>query len=167
MPTPTINLQPIGSVRLEDRGAQLQIDDAYRPALMGLAGFSHINVLWWSHLVDDQPSRQQLTVPQLFRHAPDHLGVFATRFPSRPNPLALSVVRLLAVDEQGGVLRIAAIDAEDGTPVLDLKPYMPVVDRVREVRVPAWCRHWPEWYEDFADFDWSAELVPEGERAAG
>jgi tRNA-Thr(GGU) m(6)t(6)A37 methyltransferase TsaA len=159
MPVSTITLKPIGIVRAGETGVQLHIDEPYRPALQGLAGFSHANVLWWSHLADEEEKRQQLTVPRLFRHAPDRLGVFATRFPNRPNPLALSVVKVLAVDLEQGLVDVPAIDAEDGTPLLDLKPYMPVVDRVREVSVPAWCRHWPEWVEDFAAFDWSAEVV--------
>jgi tRNA (Thr-GGU) A37 N-methylase len=48
---------------------------------------------------------------------------------------------------------------EDGTPILDLKPYQPAADRIRDVTVPAWCAHWPQWYEDSAIFDWEGEFV--------
>ena len=162
MTTTDMQLKPIGTVQAADFGFRLQIEAPYRPALQGLAGFSHANVLWWSHLVEGEADRQQLTVGRLFRQAPEELGVFATRFPKRPNPLALSVVKVLAIDLEQGVVDVPAIDAEEGTPIVDLKPYMPVVDRVREVQVPAWCDHWPEWYEDFAEFDWSEEMVPAG-----
>ena len=63
---------------------------------------------------------------------------------------------MLAIDVEGGRITIPFIDAEPGTPVLDIKPYHPAVDRIREVEVPHWCRSWPEWYEDSMTLDWGA-----------
>ena len=80
----------------------------------------------------------------------------ATRSPARPNPLALTAVPVISIDIEAVVVRVPFIDAEDGTPILDLKPYHPAVDRIREVSVPQWCEGWPEWYEDSATFDWGA-----------
>ena len=60
----------------------------------------------------------------------------------------------VAVDVDGGRVRIAYIDAEDGSPVLDLKPYVPATDRIRDVAYPDWAATWPQWYEDSATFDW-------------
>ncbi len=74
----------------------------------------------------------------------------------RPNPLALTPVPVLALEPEQGLVRIPYIDAEPDSPVLDIKPYHPAVDRIREVDVPAWCAGWPEWYEDSMTFDWSA-----------
>jgi hypothetical protein len=59
---------------------------------------------------------------------------------------------------QEGIVRVPFMDAEDGTPILDIKPYHPSVDRIREVRVPAWCATWPQWYEDSATFDWGGAV---------
>jgi tRNA (Thr-GGU) A37 N-methylase len=59
---------------------------------------------------------------------------------------------LLDVDEGSGIVHLAWIDAFDGTPILDLKPYIPVSDRIRDVGVPEWFTDWPEWMEDGADF---------------
>ena len=58
------------------------------------------------------------------------MGIFATRAPLRPNPIALSTAEVLDIDQANGILRLAYIDALDGTPVLDIKPYTPSLDRV-------------------------------------
>ena len=89
---------------------------------MGLEGFSHINVLWWFDRLDSPAYRAVTTSERPYRDAPDRLGIFATRSPVRPNPLALTAVPVLAIDAGGGVVRIPFIDAEPGTPVLDIKP---------------------------------------------
>jgi len=131
-------------------------ESAYRDALIGLEGFSHINVLWWFDQLDSPEYRAVTTSERPYRDAPARLGIFATRSPVRPNPLALTAVPVLAIDVAAGVVRIPFIDAEPGRPVLDIKPYHPAVDRIREVSVPAWCAGWPEWYEDSMTFDWGA-----------
>ena len=149
-------LRPIGGVISDDAGFALHIDEPFREALLGLAGFSHLNVLWWCHLLDE-PEYRAITVSERpYRDAPDQLGIFATRSPVRPNPIALTAVPVLSIDVERGVVRIPNIDAEVGTPVLDIKPYHPAVDRIREVSVPEWCGGWPQWYEDSATFDWGA-----------
>jgi tRNA (adenine37-N6)-methyltransferase len=152
-------LSPVGYVRVNEAGFALVIDPQYRAALCGVEGFSHVNVLWWFHLLDEPVYRTITHCEQPYRNAPPQLGIFATRSPVRPNPLGLSVAQVLHVDQKGGMLHVAYLDAEDGTPILDIKPYHPSVDRVRDVNVPAWCAHWPEWYEDSASFDWCAEFI--------
>ena len=62
------------------------------------------------------------------------------------------------VDVNEGIVGLYYIDDFDGTYVLDLKPYMPSVDRIDNPEVPDWCRHWPKSYEEGADFDWEAEF---------
>ena len=152
-------LSPIGQVRAGPDGHALQIAPEYRPALDGLETFSHILVLWWSHYLDTPEQRSVLVAEQPYRNAPATLGVFATRSPLRPNPVCVSIAPLLRVDQENGLVIVPWIDAEDGTPVLDIKPYHPSSDRVREVQLPEWCRHWPEWYEESGEFDWEAEFV--------
>lgn len=152
-------LKSIGHVRIQETGYSLEIDEAFRPALVGLEGFSHINVLWWCHLADKEDDRQTVVCEHLYRRAPATMGVFATRSPVRPNPIALSIASLLQVDVEAGRVHIPHIDAEDGSPILDIKPYHPSLDRLRDVSVPEWCAHWPQWYEDSAQFDWAAEFV--------
>lgn len=152
-------VSPIGYVRAGADGFRLEIEEAYRPALLGLAGFSHLIVVWWCHLSDTADYRAITRCDQPYRSSPAKLGIFATRSPIRPNPIALSTVVILSIDDANGVISLPYIEAEDATPILDLKPYHPCIDRVREARVPAWCSHWPQWYEDSASFDWAAEFV--------
>ena len=149
-------VESIGRVRIDEEGFALVIDEPYRPALAEVDGFSHINVLWWCHLLDDPMFREMTIAERPYRDAPEQIGIFATRSPARPNPVALSAVPVMSIDATIGVVRVPWIDAEDGTPILDIKPYLPAVDRIREVSTPAWCAGWPEWYEDSATFDWGA-----------
>lgn len=153
----TITLTPIGTVSM---GATtlIRLDEDYAAGLGGLEGFSHILVLWHAH---ENPSWEQasLTISKPYRLAPPRLGVFATRSEHRPNPILLSAVPVLHVDTKKGTIEVPWIDAEDGSPVLDIKPYQPSADRVRDVDVPDWCRHWPAFAEDSADFAWHEEFM--------
>ena len=153
MSTTAYRLDPIGRVRQND-GFSLVIDEAYRAGLVELDGFSHINVLWWCHQLDDPFYRQMVIAERPYKQAPAAVGIFATRSPARPNPIALSVAELISIDRENGIVRLGFIDADDGTPVLDIKPYLPATDRVRETRSPDWCATWPTWFEDSATFDW-------------
>ncbi len=58
-----------------------------------------------------------------------------------------------------GHIHIPFIDAEADTLIIDIKPYHPAIDRVRDLVLPDWCSHWPQWHEDSADFDWASEFV--------
>ncbi len=135
----------------------LRIDEAFRPALEGLVGFGHVVVVFWCHLADTNEFRGLLTCERPYTKGPDRLGIFATRSPARPNPIGITAVPVLEIDVAEGTVRIPFIDAEDGTPILDLKPYQPSLDRIRNVRTPDWCAHWPQWSEDSGTFDWAAE----------
>jgi len=128
-----------------DRGpAELHIAQAYRAALLHLEQFSHVLVLWWAQGHDNDADRATVRVHP--RPAPEHLmGVFATRSPARPNPIAVTVCRLRSVDEASGILHVEDLDAADDTPVLDLKPYLPSNDRVRDARGPDWFPLMAEW----------------------
>jgi tRNA-Thr(GGU) m(6)t(6)A37 methyltransferase TsaA len=155
----TFDISPIGYVRADQGSFCLEIEPEYRPALQGLDGFSHIDVIWWCHLCDDEQYRAVVECDQPYKKAPAKLGIFATRSPLRPNPIAITPVMVLNIDHERGAVYIPYIDAEDGTPIIDLKPYHPCIDRIKDVSLPAWCSHWPQWYEDSASFDWSAEFV--------
>ena len=151
----TVN--PIGYVHTGEDIFYLEVASEYRPALLELADFGYINVLWWFHLYDEY--REIIECDQPYKHGPAKMGIFATRAPVRPNPIALSTVAVLRVDEENGRIYLPYIDAEDGSPVLDIKPYHLCEDRVKEARVPEWCSHWPQWLEDSATFDWAAEFI--------
>ncbi len=106
--------------RLSDTVSEIFIHEEFREGLMDVGEKPHLFVLLWF----DQADRTVL------RATPPHEGVehgvFATRSPDRPNPVALSLVDLISCD--GQVLTVRGLDALDGTPVLDIKPYVPDID---------------------------------------
>ena len=115
-------IQPTGAA---DVPGMVVIDEAFAPGLDDLDGFSHILLLYVFHRVRGTCLRVK---PYLGNE--EH-GVFATRSPHRPNPIGLSLVRLVRRD--GNVLHIAGVDILDGTPVLDIKPYIPQLNPVGDV----------------------------------
>jgi len=138
-----IELTPVG--RIEGPFAQaisnawekavqhIVVDERWTPALEGLEEFSHLIVLFW---LDRIQGAVELKVHPENRRDVPAVGLFATRTPLRPNPIGLQVVELLS--RQGNVLTIRGLDALDGSPVLDLKPYLPRGDSVRDARTPEW-----------------------------
>ncbi|MBN1248792.1 MAG: SAM-dependent methyltransferase, partial [Anaerolineae bacterium] len=123
------------------------IAEPYRPAMKQLDHFSHVMVFWWAHGLDEEDYREMLQTDPPY--APGYIsGVFATRAPYRPNPIAMTTCKILAMDEIRGTLTVADIDALDGTPIVDLKAYFPVCDRVRDATIPEWLEGWPEWMPD-------------------
>lgn len=111
--------------------AEIVFEPAFRnpDAVRGLDGFSHIWLLWGFSEVKRETWSATVRPPRLGGNA--RVGVFASRSPFRPNPVGLSSVRLLAVDVddvRGPVLRVAGADMMDGTPIYDIKPYVPVSD---------------------------------------
>jgi tRNA-Thr(GGU) m(6)t(6)A37 methyltransferase TsaA len=101
---------------------RVELDEPFRPGLAGLQAGQAVILLYWTGA-----ARRDLIV-QSPAHRDGPTGVFALRSPARPNPVAVAVVRLLGVDLAGGVLEIDALDAFDGTPLLDIKPWLPSVD---------------------------------------
>ena len=138
---------PVGHIRRNDGRTTLEILEPYVPALKELDGFSHVQVFWWFSEFDGEMYRGIMQSDHAPYDAPV-LGMFACRSPVRPNPIALTTAEILDVDHEKGVVEIVNIDAFDGTPVIDLKPYIPVCDRVKDVQMPEWAADWPQWLPD-------------------
>jgi tRNA-Thr(GGU) m(6)t(6)A37 methyltransferase TsaA len=140
----TFVVVPIGTIHRAEEGNEVRISEPYRPACKQLDKFSHVMVFWWANHFDNEDSRGMLrTIPP---YASEHeCGVFATRSPYRPNPIMMTTCKLLGVDEEEGILKIAEIDAFEGSAVVDLKAYFPVCDRVQAAFIPDWLSDWPEW----------------------
>ena len=140
MNTPDLNdaftLRPIGRVRtpwrqLQDcprgvRGlgepAWLEIAPAFEDALLGIEQASHLHVLYWLHQAPRQTLRRPTPHDGVLR------GVFATRSPQRPNPIGMAVAQRLR--REGTRLLVSGLDCLDGTPLIDIKPYLPQADCV-------------------------------------
>ncbi len=149
-----VQLNSIGTVAYRNGVPVIVLDGKVRDGLNGLNGFSHIVVIWWAHNFADDMFREITVMDAPYTEGPEKIGVFATRSPVRPNPVAVSTVQIASIDFDQGEIHVPYIDAEEGTPVMDIKPYHPAEDRVRDVQVPGWCDSWPKWLEESADFDW-------------
>ena len=144
--SPPMTLKSIGVVRNEikerptgqdwwaDLVSEIVIDTSLTEALDGLEDFSHIIVLYWMHRVTE--SETPLKVHPMRRQDLPLVGLFATRSPNRPNRIGKATVRLL--ERQGNILKVKGLDALDGTPVIDIKPYLPGYDSADDAKVPQW-----------------------------
>ena len=115
---------PIQGTLAPDMPGSVEIAPEYEAALADLDGFSHIHLIYAFHR---SSGYDDVVVP--FMDTVER-GLFATRAPRRPNPIGLTVVRLLAVE--GRTLQVSGVDMIDGTPLLDIKPYIPRVDAIQD-----------------------------------
>jgi len=136
-----LELQPIGIIHspYKDRGeapyqgrksreiSRIELFKEFEEGLHDIEGFSHIIVIYWFH--ESQGYRLLVRTP--WDDAPH--GLFATRSPHRPCPLALTTAEL--VDREKNVLKVKGLDAVDGTPLLDIKPYVPALDERSVVKL--------------------------------
>ena len=114
--------------------SELVFRDEFVPALDGLSGFSHVFVLTWLDQVTDE-GRALLRIRPTGDETSPEVGVFATRTAHRPNPLSISVVPLEGV--KGNIVRVVGLDVVNGTPVLDIKPYVSFYDSFTS-ELPTW-----------------------------
>ena len=128
--TPVMSL--IGMINARGDAYEIRLDEAFRPGLVGLAEFSHAHVLWWADRAASVSDRARLICEQPYTRSNADVGVFASRSPERPNPIGISVVAMIEIDADAGRIVVPFIDTLPGTPVLDIKPYFPASDRVRD-----------------------------------
>lgn len=139
-------MTPIGVVRNAEKDVRRQdwsrvrSDVELRPeladALDGLDGFSHVIVVGWLDQIPDELRERRQAYPGGDERLP-LLGSFALRG-ARPNPIGVTVCRLRGVE--GSTLRVEGLDLVDGTPVLDVKPYIAVYDAVPDAKLPRWAQ---------------------------
>ncbi len=128
-------------VSTEGQETRIDISPEFSQALDGIEQFSHLIVLYWFHRRDGEQERETVkVVPRRHAGAPE-VGVFACRSPSRPNPIGLCVVELVRVSN--GSLLVKGLDAAEGSPIVDIKPYLPKSDSVQDARVPEWALRGP------------------------
>ena len=145
-PALQICLHPIGFVRnamkertdkrlkLTELFSEIEVDEKLAEALDGLKDFSHIIILYWMHQV--KPEDFVLKGHPMGNTEVPVKGLFALRSPNRPNPIGKATVRLLEI--KGNVLKLQGLDAIDGTPVIDIKPYIPGYDSAADAKTPDW-----------------------------
>ncbi len=142
---PGMTLKAIGVVRNEVKQplrhgwreivSDIVVNSNLTEALDNLDEFSHIIVLYWMHQL---PAGKQLSLKVHPMGKPELplVGRFATRSPNRPNPVGQATVRLL--ERRGNILKVKGLDAIDGTPVIDIKPYIPGYDSASDAKAPPW-----------------------------
>lgn len=138
-----INAKPIGFVKTKLSKSMLKkrrsnsdiiICSEYEHGLKGIEGFSHLNVVFWMNRIHEKERKDLKARPRGCSDMP-LIGVFATRSPHRPNPIGLTLVEL--VRRKKNILTVKGLDAMNGTPILDLKPY-DRWDSAKSIRVPNW-----------------------------
>jgi tRNA-Thr(GGU) m(6)t(6)A37 methyltransferase TsaA len=134
--TTELKMHPIGHVKKSEDQAFVVLDKQYEAGLLGLDGFSHVYVFWWFDRNDTPQGRTVLRVHPRGNPKNPLTGVFATRSPRRPNLIAMTLCKIVAV--QGNTVEVEKIDAFDGTPVLDMKPFLPGYDTADGASVPDW-----------------------------
>lgn len=147
-----VTMQPIGVVRSPvkegvDEGwstvvSEVHLLEEYAPGLLGLEEFSHVVVVFLMHQATFSPN-DLVRHPRGRTDMPE-VGIFAQRAKHRPNPIGLTAVRLLSV--VGNVLTVRGLDAIDGSPVLDIKPYFLAFDRINDASAPEWVGRLMEGY---------------------
>lgn len=141
-----IQFEPIGFVRneideahrdtpWEELESEIVIDERWRDALDGIEQFSH---LWIIFFIDRVDTPADLRIRPMKRDDMPLVGIFATRSPQRPNPIGIRAAELIEV--RGNILRVRGLDALNGSPVLDLKPYLTRGDSIPEARVSEWVK---------------------------
>jgi tRNA-Thr(GGU) m(6)t(6)A37 methyltransferase TsaA len=121
--------------KIRDLVSELIIDPELAGILDGIEEFSHVLVLFWPHLIAAE-HRRLLKVRPMGRTDMPEKGIFATCSPARPNPVLVSTVRLLGRD--GNVLHVQGLEAVDGSPIVDIKPYVRDYYGAKDPVVPQW-----------------------------
>ena len=129
-------VHPIGKVQKVEGKAVIVLDKKYQDGLLGLDQWSHVQVVWWFDKNDMPQKRAILQVHPRGNKDNPLTGVFACRAPVRPNLIALSLCKIVSVKDN--IIEVESIDADEETPVLDLKPYAPGQDSASGVKVPSW-----------------------------
>jgi len=115
--------------------SEIVIDPQYTGILDGIEDFSHLLVLYWAHKVDSEGRRLTKVHPMGRKDLP-LVGVFSTCSPARPNPVLAIAVRL--VERDGYTLRVEGLDAIDGSPIIDIKPYLPSYYSIPNAKLSKW-----------------------------
>lgn len=115
--------------------SELVIDNDFSGIVDGTEEFSHLLVLYWAHHVPSE-GRSLVKGHPMGRNDLPLVGIFATRSPARPNPVCATVVRLL--ERKGNILKVRGLDAVDGSPIIDVKCYLPYYEAIGEVKLSGW-----------------------------
>jgi tRNA (adenine37-N6)-methyltransferase len=127
---------PVGVIKKRDKKVWIEVYEKYKEALLGLDGFSHITVCYWFHENDTSEKRKTMQIhPRRDKKNP-LTGVFATHSPLRPNLIGISICKILSIHRN--TIHIDKIDAFDGSPLIDIKCFIPSKAVKQNIRLPDW-----------------------------
>ncbi|RLB97826.1 MAG: tRNA (N6-threonylcarbamoyladenosine(37)-N6)-methyltransferase TrmO [Deltaproteobacteria bacterium] len=132
----SFQIHPVGWIHKKESNITIEIEPQYTGALLGMETFSHILVFYWFHENDDAENRSILQVRPRKNPKNPLTGVFATHAPVRPNLIAITTCKIESID--GAFIRIDDIDARDGSPVVDIKCYLPEKKALEDLKLPDW-----------------------------
>ena len=137
-----INIKPIGYVKnnvkeprfgdFDHEISEIIVDEKFTEALNGIDDYSHVIIVFWMDKIKDYV----ITIRPQGNPKVPIVGILACRCPQRPNPIAITTVRLIG--HEGNKIKVQGLDILDGTPVIDIKPFWPQYDKVEEEKIPAW-----------------------------
>lgn len=137
-----ITLKPIGFVKnnikkqrfgnFDDEISEIVVDKKFEEALNKIEDYSHVIIVYWMNEIKDYVLTHR---PQGNKDVPI-VGVFACRCPKRPNPIAITTVRL--IEHKGNKIKVKGLDILNETPIIDIKPYWPQYDKVENEIIPNW-----------------------------
>jgi len=137
-----INLKPIGFAENSEKESrfgsfsdvisEIVVDEKFTDALNGIEDYSHVIIVYWMDKIKDYVITHR---PQGNPDVPI-IGIFSCRCPQRPNPIAMTTVKL--IDHKGNKIKVKGLDILDGTPIIDIKPYWPIYDDVKDGKIPSW-----------------------------
>lgn len=134
---------PFAGVIRKKQGSYYLYPEAFDSFLTVIGNHEYVKVLWWFSRFDKKEYRRIVQGEPPYENAPCS-GIFASRSPVRPNPIALTVVQILAIDQKDRSIEVAGLDCFDDTPLIGVRAYNPSVDNVGASVVPSWLSHWPE-----------------------
>ncbi|MEX2721214.1 MAG: tRNA (N6-threonylcarbamoyladenosine(37)-N6)-methyltransferase TrmO [Candidatus Wukongarchaeota archaeon] len=133
---------PIGYVAKvwDEEKAKIKIKKEFAEGFERIEEFSHLIILYWFHLRDNSEHRTVLKVhPKRHPDAPI-VGVFSSRSPSRPNPIGLCIVKILEIGRNYEYIDVEGLDALEDSPIIDIKPYIPLRDTIPKATIPHWLK---------------------------
>lgn len=132
-----MKISAVGEVKRDGDKVCLVVKPPFREAMKGLDMFSHLSVLWWGNREHVEECRTIMTLKPPYAEDVT-IGLFATRAEYHPNPICLTACPVISINEETGEIQVANIDADDKTPIVDIKGYYPLFDRVEKAGTPDW-----------------------------
>lgn len=140
-------LSPLGIIHKTNGNYTLEIPDHFDAYIKALEGYSHIKIVWWFHKFEKEIYKKTLECDPPYENAPK-TGIFASRSPVRPNPIALTTAKIIRIDPITKRIHVSLLDCFDNTPLLGISPYEPSRDAISDCHLPHWLEHWNGFLDD-------------------